>query len=224
MLCKEYRTTATHVARSPWDLVKAKDLLETLCEKNASRCLGDSFFQSLPRPDFLFDYKLAELGTAQSIPEILLHGAQIVLPREVKVQALAPKKKPAAAMRRPGAAEVPGEDGAAEAAMEAKLEAGDDGEEMEEAESDGGAEAGAAEAEDGPEDGGDEPTPKKVCVRPAAAAADPGAPAAGLLPGESYGCSKCRHAQRGCARCQLLAQAGMQGYCMRGDGVIRQAA
>ena len=65
-------------------------------------------FQALPRPDFLFDYKLAELGTAQSIPEILLHGAQMVMPREVKVQALAPKKKPAAVMKRPGTAKVPG--------------------------------------------------------------------------------------------------------------------
>ena len=92
-------------------MVKAKDCLEALCEKNASRCLGDSF-ESLPRPDLLFDYKLAELGTAQSIPAILLHGAHMVMPREVEVQALAPKKKPAAAMRRLGAAEVPGEDGA----------------------------------------------------------------------------------------------------------------
>ena len=48
--------------------------------------------------------------------------------------------------------------------MEAGWKAGDDDEEMEEAEGDGGAEAGDAEAEDGPEDGGEEPAPKKVCV------------------------------------------------------------
>ena len=105
----------------------------------------------------------------------------------------------------------------------AEWEAGDDDEDMEEAEGDGGAETGDAEAEDGPEDGGVEPTPKKVCARPAAAA-DPGAPAAGLLPGESYGCSKCRHVQIGCAWCPLLSRAGMKGYFMRGDGVIRRAA
>ena len=109
--------------------------------------------------------------------------------------------------------------------MEAEWEAGDDDEEMEEAEGDGGAEAVDAEAEDGPEDGGVEPAPKRARARPAAAAAaGPGAPAAGLLPGESYGCSKCRHAQRGCARCQLFAEAGLNGYFMQGDDVIRRSA
>ena len=81
-------------------------------------------------------------------------------------------------------------------AMEAEWAAGGDDEGMEEAEGDGDTEAVDAEAEDGPADGSVEPAPKKVCVRPAAAAAGLGAPAAGLLPGESYGCSKCSHSRK----------------------------
>ena len=56
--CKEFRKTAQAMGKQPWNLLKAEEFLQKLCDQNESRMLPE-----MPEPPFvIFNYTMAKTG------------------------------------------------------------------------------------------------------------------------------------------------------------------
>ena len=190
---KEYRKTARVLGEKPWELFKAQQYLQDLCDKNEQRQERVGFLLK-----FIFEYKMKEVEALGVFPLPVI-GPPMRVPRAIEVARCPPAEQKRRLLKRP--ATVPTKE------LEDSMEDPDKDEAAEALHDDEHREVLADdEAEQDP---GDDPRLVSDLALVAVGETDP-APAP--PPPTRHGCGKCRYGKMGCNTCRAWADSGHRGY------------
>lgn len=192
---REYRKTASALGQPPWNLLKAQEYLNHLCDESEQ-----GLQRAAQELNFLFEYKMKEIslsGFSEGLSKFEGKVPRVVL---ATAPTAAERRKRGKLRKRPAAASVAELEHAEQGAEQGAEQAADEGEQSQGEQAADEGEAGLAEG--GPEDGAAAPVEGGAGQDEAAC---------------RTGCSKCRWSHMGCGKCRPWADAGLKGY-FRGEG------